>query len=185
MRKTDQRRKSIREADKILLCPTIGVPPEAAAVSSRLKQIGQAIVTHLWQLLAQLEQHEHAVTHIHEELERTQERLSELPLFRYDEPKDIARARYGVEQLRSQLGRELRETHRRWLEARGEAEASIAELVIQYSEVISTIEQHSEQNSQHPTMAQVLHFLGEPPAKEVIIITQAEPDGQYVAERIP
>ncbi len=181
----DLRRKSIREATTQLLMPMAGVPPEAASVSSRLNQIGQAIVAHLWHLLAQLEQHERTVEHIHEELERTQERLSELPPFRYDEPKDIARARYGAEQLRSQLGHELRETHRRWLEARGEAETAIAELATQYSEVLSTIENHAGQSYPRPTLAHVLRFLSEPPAQDVIILAQAEPVDQDVAERIP
>jgi hypothetical protein len=170
----DQRKGAIREVAALLVDQDVSPSPETAALSARLRQIGQTVVARLWFLLAQLEQHERAVTHLHEELQATRERLSDLPEFRYDEPRDIAKARYGVEQLRSQLGHELRETHRRWLEARGDIEKEVAELLTEYGAVLNRAGQVSDQSRPHPSLSQVLAFLGLPPAQDVIILNSSE-----------
>jgi len=165
----EQRKRAIREVAGLLLRPASPVSPDIASISARLRQIGQGIVARLWLFHAQLEEYERSVAHIYDELELTRERLSEIPEFRYDEPRDIAKARYGIEQLRSQLGHELRETHRRWLEARTDAEKDIVEYFGDYTEVLCQIQAVTPEVPDAPSMADLLRFLTEPPAQEVII----------------
>jgi len=165
----ERRKRAIQEVAGLLLRPGIQVSPDTASITARLRQIGQSIAARLWLLHAQLVEYERAVAHIYEELELTRERLSDLPPFRYDETRDIAKARSTVEQLRSQLGHELRETHRRWLEARGDAENNIVELFADYTEVLSQVQAMTPQFSEAPSLSDLLRFLTEPPAQNVII----------------
>lgn len=163
------RAQALTDATRTLLEVRFGDRSELALLAARLRQIGHDIMQRLQHLHARLEDHERAQNHIRDELDEAEARLSGLPPFCYWEPV-ASRARYGAEQLRSHLGQEAREESRRWLEARGEAEAAIAELLTAYTETLSKIEAATGTQYPMPALADLLRFLNEPPAEEVIIL---------------
>lgn len=181
----DMRKAALCAAESQLTKP-VSDRPELALLTTRLRVLGERIAQQLQDLNTALQTHERAQEHISEELQRTEERLSDLPEFRYWEPINIAKLRQGAHELRSKLGQESREDHRRWDESRSEAEIAIGELLTELAETLAKLSAATGLQLAVPSLSEVLRFLDEPPAREVVILDPpAELEGPTQGRPLP
>lgn len=179
------RARRIEEIERALTDLRFPESEECAALLSKLRQHAQHITMLLWQLYHSQEQHELTERHILEELEKTAEKLGDLPPFQYDEARFIAMARYGVERLRAKLGEELHENNRRWLESKAETENQIAEVYKEYCDLLDKIETVSQVKAHCLGLTEILSFLYEDPPKEIIVLDGPEKVDEVPGVRLP
>ena len=152
-------------------------------LSVRLRLLAERMSQQLWWLHDALAAREDAERQIAEELEKSRDRLGDVPAFVYDETRATARARYGIEQFQADLMREHRELWMKWLDTRREAENALAELLAEYAETLAKIALATSSPLERPTLASLLGFLDEAAPHEVLVIESSEVKAP--APRIP
>jgi hypothetical protein len=166
---------SVRQISQILTEVACPAEPEFLPLVTKLKNTAEAMAQRLWHLLAMLEDHERRRDHIVSEIQKAREHMAELPPFDFLEPPPIANARQGAAKLSAELGKELRDENRKWLELCGEEEVAVGEILAEHNDVLSRVGAVTQSVASPPTLRQVLTFMNEPKSEEVFILPRSEP----------